>query len=82
MDWGPRTTHGCTTILSVGQSPGSLPGLTAPRKGKRVLVARVLKVIDLMVVALQVVGRGQVRESLSGTENLSLGRLAAEAIGM
>ena len=77
FNWGPRTTGGC-----VGQSPGSLPGLTVPRKGKRALVARALKVMDNMVVALQVVGRGQVRESLPGTENLSLGRLAAETIGM
>ena len=51
--------------------------------GKRVLVARALKVVasQVMVRALQVVGRGQVRESLSGTETLSLGRLA-NPIGM
>ena len=47
-------------------------------------VARALKVVasQVMVRALQVVGRGQVRESLSGTETLSLGGLAANPIGM
>ena len=43
-----------------------------------------LKVVasQVMVRALQVVGRGPVREFLSGTETLSLGRLAANPIGM
>ena len=67
-----------------GQSPGTLPNLTLPSMGERDRgVARVLKVVasQVMVRALQVVGRGQVRESLSGTETLSLGRLAANPIG-